>query len=322
MNLENLKKLGANEYIISEIKKLSDFSKTIPARIISQYAGIYRVANSPENFFTAFLSGKYKSKIKSKTELPVAGDWVILENKQSTNLPIINIVQRFSKIEREHPHKKYPQVLAANIDIAFITVSADNLNFSKELILRYIALMKKNNIDFKIIVNKIDLNNNHKDIIKTIKDLGIDTEKNLFLLDSINKIGYEKLSNELIPFKTSVLIGHSGAGKSTIINNLYGKIIKKTREVNPKNFKGRQTTISRDLIILKNNHIIMDIPGLNYVCAEIDKEIIEKIKQLSLSCKFSDCKHITEPECAVKKAVESGEIPKEIYQQYLKENKK
>jgi len=66
----------------------------------------------------------------------------------------------------------------------------------------------------------------------------------------------------------------------------------------------------------------MDIPGLNYVCAEIDKEIIEKIKQLSLSCKFSDCKHITEPECAVKKAVESGEIPKEIYQQYLKENKK
>jgi len=317
MEIKNLEKLGANEKIISDIKKLADFSKTIPARIFSQHAGIYRVATSPENRCSAFLSGRFKSRMKSKTEMPVAGDWVILEKKQSTHLPIIAVVERFSKIERQHPHKKYPQVLAANIDMAFITVSADNLNFSRELILRYIALMKKNKIYFKVIINKIDLNPNHTEIIKTIKSLGINTN-DFFMLDSINKIGYEKLYNELLPFKTSVLVGHSGAGKSTIINNLCEKTIKKTGDVNPKNFKGRQITTSRDLIILKNNHIIMDIPGLNYVSREIDKEIIEKIKRLSLECRFSDCKHITEPDCAVKRAVESGDIPEEIYEEYLK----
>jgi len=317
MVTENLLKLGANEHIISNIKKLSDFSQTIPARIFSQYAGIYRVATSPNNQFTAFISGKLKSNIKSKTELPVAGDWVILEKKQSTYLPIIKVVERFSKIERHYLHKKYPQILAANIDIAFITVSADKLNFSKELILRYISLMKKNNMDFRVIINKIDLNNKYLEIIKIVEKLGVNN-KHIILLDSINKIGYEKLNKELIPFKTSVLVGHSGAGKSTIINNLYEKPIKKTKDVNPKNLKGRQTTTSRELIILKNNHIIMDIPGLNYISTEIDKEIIEKIKKIALSCRFTNCKHITEPDCAVKKAVENGELSKEIYEEYLK----
>ncbi len=315
MDLEKLKYLGINEFITKKLEEYRSNNKYKIARIFNQHSSLYHIAFSKEEKAFAFLSGKFKKKINSKIEIPVTGDWVIVEPKTKDLFPVVDRIKRYSQIVRYNKNKRYPQVIAANIDIAFIVISADKYNFEKERIKKYISLVEnENNISYKLIINKIDLGDINT-IKKTIDELKIKDEDVIFL-DSIKKIGYEKLNRELKEFKTSVLIGHSGAGKSTIINNLYGKNIKKIAEPNPKNMKGRQTTTTRDLIILSNNHIIMDIPGINFTIDNYD-EIIRIINQFACECKFTDCKHISEPECAVKKAVKENLIPNEIYKNYL-----
>lgn len=315
MEFENLKKLGANEFVLSKIKDL-DFNLYKPARVFSQHSGIYRIAFSPTETHLSFLSGKLKKSVKSKNEIPVTGDWVIAENKKYEKFPILKVIERYSKIERDYPEKKYKQVLAANIDIAFLVISADKGNFSEEKIKNYFNLIIKNKTDYVLIINKIDLAENKDFVLKTAENIGAEKEK-IVLLDSLKKIGYESLNKWLIPFKTSVLIGHSGAGKSTIINNLYGKPIKKTKEINMKNMKGKQTTTVRDMIILNNNHIIMDIPGISFADNSSDINKFEIIRAISHKCKFYDCKHFTEPDCAVKEAVRNNEIDPKLYEEYL-----
>lgn len=314
--IDKLKRLGANDFIFNKIKDI-DLNKYKIARVFYQHSNLYHAAVSTDEIILSFPSGKLKKRIKSMEELPVAGDWIVVENKNTTIFPIIKVIERFSRLSRKHPYRDYKQVIAANIDIVFITISADRENFTTKTIKKYLNTVIKNNLDYRLIVNKIDLLANYNDIFKTIDQLEIERKK-VILLDSRNIIGYDALKNELLPFKTSLLFGHSGAGKSTIINNLCGKNVRKTREVNPKTLKGRQTTTSRELIILDNNHIIIDIPGINFLEDDIDYDKIKVIEETGEQCKFRDCKHISEPGCMVRKAVEEGKIDKKIYTEYIR----
>lgn len=312
--INNLKELGASDFIINQINT----NNLIPARIVSQHSGFYYAAISPKQSILSFLSGKLKHKLKSKEELPVSGDWVLLENKNADKLPIVKILNRYSKLMRKLSEKNYYQILAANIDLIFIVNSADK-SFSLSRLSKYIHIADTSDIPYKVIINKMDLLSD-PDLIEQIKKNTHLTDSDIIPLDSVNMRGYDKLKEYLIPQKTSVFIGPSGAGKSTIINNLYGEKILKTQEVREKDFKGRHTTTLRKLIILKNGHLIIDTPGIRIIEADgsfIFSEKFKKIHEYARNCKFNDCTHTTEKECAVKDAVSKGEIDIKLYNEYI-----
>ncbi|MCX7641581.1 MAG: ribosome small subunit-dependent GTPase A [Elusimicrobiales bacterium] len=319
-NAKELKKLGADYYILSNIEKeITKNKKLIPARIITQYSSIYDAAITPSETLIAILSGSFKKKIKNKQDIPVVGDWVILADKNSNKFPINSIIKRKTLIFRNHPYKGI-QPIVANVDNLFLTFSLDPVNFNIDKIKQYLTLNINKNIKTFIILNKMDLL--EKDIVEKIllkiqDDIGF-TPSSIITLDSISLIGYEKLKSKLIPFETSTFIGPSGTGKSTIINNLYGKKILKTYDVNKKTYKGRHTTTTRKIIILDNNHIVIDTPGITFVNEDIIiTEKFSKIMAYALECRFSNCKHISEPGCYVKEMLSKGKIPEILYKEYI-----
>lgn len=321
MDIFLLKQLGASNDIIDVIEK-NITKDLIPARIITQYSSIYEAALSPSKTVFAVLPGNYKKKISS-IEIPVVGDWVFLENKKTDKLPIKFLIHRKTLISRNHPYKGI-QPISANIDCLFLTFSVDPKNFEIEKIKYYLTLKRTENIKTYIILNKTDLaKDNINEIIQEIEKTMNFSNDFIIPLDSINMIGYEKIKNILIPFETSTLIGPSGVGKSTIINNLYGNKILKTSEVNKKSYKGRHTTTTRKIIILKNNHIIIDTPGISMISNEIiDTKEFSNIFEYAKECKFSDCLHISEPNCNVKKMLKEGKLDRNLYERYIEVIKK
>lgn len=316
MDIFLLKQLGADEKTIEFIR--DNLNKNlIPARVITQYSSIYEVALSPTNSVLALLPGNYKRRMNS-VEIPVVGDWVFLENKKSDKLPIKQLIPRKSLISRNHPYKGI-QPISANIDYLFLTFSLDPKNFEIERIKYYLKLNRSENIKTYILLNKMDLV--QKDINEILLEIekAINFPRELIIpLDSLNMIGYERIKSILTPFQTSTLIGPSGVGKSTIINNLYGKKILKTFEVNRKSYKGRHTTTTRKIIILQNDHIIIDTPGISLVAEEIiDIKEFSDIFEYAKECKFSDCLHLEEPNCNVKKMLNEGRLNKEVYDKYI-----
>lgn len=318
---QNLIKLGANEKIISLIEN-NYLKGLIPARIITQHSSLYEASITPNKSLLVVLTGSLKNRVINTIELPVAGDWILVEDKGTDKLPIHSILPRSSLISRIHKYKG-EQPISANIDSVFFTFSLDPKNFSIEKIKHYLSLNIKGKIKIYIILNKIDLSNeNIPKLISTISKQFEITQQHIIPLDSIKLVGYDILKSKLIPFETSTFIGPSGVGKSTIINNLYGKKILETSNVN-KNYRGRHTTTTRKIIILSNGHIVIDTPGISFI--ETQQKYNEKFSQIfeySINCRFSDCKHISEPGCYVKEMIVNGNIKKELYDEYLKFLKK
>ena len=155
--------------------------------------------------------------------------------------------------------------------------------------------------------------------VREVEDLS--DKVRVHAISALYNIGLEELGEYLQPGKTIVLLGSSGAGKSTLVNAISGETIMKTSEIRESDAKGRHTTTHRQLIELKNGVTIIDTPGMREIgmqsVAEGINDTFSDIVELESHCKFRDCRHETEPGCAVKKALEDGTLSKERYNLYL-----
>tara|TARA_B100001029_G_C15062631_1_gene459938 strand:- start:828 stop:1886 length:1059 start_codon:yes stop_codon:yes gene_type:complete len=305
-----LKTLGFTDYHLNYLNENKINQKFI-GRVIRQSKKIYIVKTNYGNFISQ-ISGNLRHCAQSQSDLPAVGDWVILKNKNAESSTIVKIVPRKSIIERQSISKfGKKQTIATNVDVAFVMQDI-TYDFNLNRLDRFLNICYSSQVKPIIILSKIDL------IESKILDYHIKNIKNRFnnviVLKLSNKSleGFKQIKMQIKFGKTYCFIGTSGAGKSSLINNLIGKQVMLTKSLREKNKKGQHTTSHREIFILENSGILIDTPGMRELGITESfislKSTFKKIFTIAQDCKFSDCKHINEPKCAVQIAVLIGKL--------------
>ena len=292
------------------------------ARVIAVHKDSY-ILNNGENDAFAELIGKMLFSAASPIDFPAVGDWVLATFYDKDTFSIIhNVLPRKSLLKRKTPGKRIDfQLIAANIDVALIVQSLDT-NFNLRRLERYLAMVKDSNIEPIVLLSKSDLIGT-KDIQSRVKEIHkIMPFLHVQPFSNENEAGLKNVKDLLSPRKTYCLLGSSGVGKTTLLNNLIGDAIFTTKTVRKKDSKGRHATTYRQLIKLDCEAMLIDTPGMRELgnfSVEIGiDETFTEIVELSEQCQFNDCTHINEKGCAVLKAVENGQVPEKRYQNYIK----
>ena len=316
MNNKNLLELGLNE---GYIKEASIYNENFYlGRVSVQYKDIYRVVTE-EGEVLARVSGKLSYSSNSTLDYPVVGDWVLLDRTDNKNGDAIihKVLTRKSYFSRKIAGTRYDtQVVAANIDYIFICMALNN-DFNINRLERYIAVAWDSMATPVIVLTKSDLCEDIDERLREVKEAAIGID--ILVTSSLNGNGYEKVKEYIKSGTTIAFIGSSGVGKSTLINKLLNKEVLKTNSIS-ENDKGRHTTTHRELFLLEDGGVIIDTPGmreLGLISADVDKSF-SNIEELEKQCKFSDCTHKNEPKCAVREAIENGELDLERLERYKK----
>jgi len=290
-------------------------------RVIAEHKERF-IVRTTNGEFEAEITGNMRFTAKNREDLPAVGDWVALTTYESDFAIIHKILPRFSIIKRQAVGQFGEiQIIATNIDYAFLVQAVDR-DFNINRLERYLTICNSSKVSPIILFSKIDLVDEQQlsEILEKIK-IRI---KNVPVISISNESqdGYDALKSTIEKGKTYCMLGSSGVGKSTLLNNLSGKSIMCTDSISQSTNKGRHVTSHRELIILENGGILIDNPGVREVgIADLTNGLettFDLIISLSQNCKFVDCTHTNEIGCSVIEAVETGDIDKASYENYLK----
>ena len=298
----------------------------IPAKVIRGEKNYFRVWTE-KGEKTVRFAGKIRHKADGRADFPVVGDWVAVELHGDRGL-IHAICNRFSSFSRNQPGRRKAkggferskqQVIAANVDLVCIVSGLDR-DFNLRRIERYLTLVGNSGAKALILLNKSDLCDDPEACRQQVLDIAGDTP--VHVCSAIEPEQSEFLYEYLQPGQTLAFLGSSGVGKSTLVNALLGSEQQKIGAVSEADGKGRHTTTHRELFLLDRGGILMDNPGMRelHLWGE-EEDLLESftdIEELARGCKFSDCRHLSEPGCAVKAAVESGQLDPERLASYHK----
>lgn len=311
--------IGWNNNIEDNYKKL-EIDNVLLGRIIFHSGKQYKIITTTGELI-ANISSSVINSIKNKSELPSIGDWVCLKKiDEFRPYNIVKIIPRINKLSRKVAgDKSEEQIIASNIDIVFIMTSVDD-DFNIRRLERYLAMSNQINSKPIIIINKIDKCNNLEKYIKETEQIFQNTS--IIYISAKEGKNIQDVNKHIEKGKTIILLGSSGVGKSTLINQILGYSRQKVGNIREKDSKGRHITTNRELIILPKGGILIDTPGLREIQLWSSGEGIIKtfqdIDELSKQCRFRDCIHDSEPGCAIKQAVESGQLSQERLDNYKK----
>lgn len=292
------------------------------ARVIAVHKDSCIVTNGEKDVY-AELIGKLMYTADSPLDYPAVGDWVSAQFLDDDTFSIIHeILPRKSVLKRKTPGRKIDfQLIATNIDTAFIMQSLD-ANFNPRRLERYLVMIHESRISPVILLSKSDLMT--EDVIETRISEIRKTMPAIPTCPFSNEsgVGLDTVRGLLEPGKTYCLLGSSGVGKTTLLNNLIGETVFKTRAVREKDSKGRHATTGRQLIRLAGGAMIIDTPGMrelgNFEVETGLDETFADIIGLAGQCRFNDCTHSNEKGCAVLLAVENGELSEKRLENYFK----
>jgi ribosome biogenesis GTPase / thiamine phosphate phosphatase len=245
------------------------------------------------------------SLLFSGGELPVTGDWVGVRPVEPDLVLIQEILPRRSKIARRAAGKRADeQVLAANVDLAFIVCGLDG-DFNVRRLERYLAICADGGVAPVVILNKADLCADTASFVSAAGAVARDAR--VLAVSAQTGAGCEHLAALLGDGVTAVLLGSSGAGKSSLLNRLLDAEVHATSPVRESDLRGRHTTTNRELLSLPSGAALIDTPGLREIQLLASEESIDsvfgEIAEFAAHCQFRDCSHINEPGCAVRDAV-------------------
>jgi len=286
----------------------------LPARVLVEHRGAYSVLTARGQLW-AQVTGKLRHDAVSRADLPTTGDWVVAEIHDEDQASIHAVLPRRTRFSRNIAGKATDEhVIAANIDVSFLVASLEH-EVNLRRIERYLTLAWSGGTDPVIVLTKSDLAGDPEDIVYELERaesiaLGVP----VLLTSSETGAGLEDLRDVLAGSRTGVLLGSSGAGKSSLVNALIGDTTQQVDEVRSDG-KGRHTTARRELIALPGGGVIVDTPGLRglklWDHGEGAASTFADVAELAAGCKFNDCRHETEPDCAVRAAIADGTIGKQ-----------
>lgn len=314
---------GYNHYLGKLGKNISpDCCET--ARVIAEHRERY-IVKTVEGEMEAEITGNLRYTATGRGDFPAVGDWVAIIPYERDFVLIHKILPRFSAIKRQAAGKTGEvQIIAANIDVAFIVQAVDR-DFNVNRLERYLIICNSSNVEPVIVLTKTDLADERR--ISNVKDSIERRMKQIsvFLISNETQLGYDELKQFIQRGKTYCMLGSSGVGKSTLLNNLSGKNIMRTGAISESTSKGRHITSHRELIILDEGGILIDNPGMREVGIADTARGLEvtfnSITSLSSQCKFKDCTHTGETGCAVLEALKNGKLDRDAYVNYMKMEK-
>ena len=281
----------------------------LPGRVVGEHRTHFQVATDVGEL-SATITARHRKEAAQRSDLPGVGDFVAVRlSGDDGKASIEAVLPRTTAMVRKAAGEQRPQLIAANIDIIFIVTALDR-DFNLQRLERYLALVRDSGAEPVIVANKSDLPHDAPETTGKIADIAPDVP-----VHSISARGANGIA-QLEPYfggnRTIVLVGSSGVGKSTITNQLLGRDAQATQDVRTHDSRGRHTTTHRQLFVRPQGGAIIDTPGMRGLeqwieTASIDP-FVEDIEAIALNCKFRNCRHDSEPGCAVRAAIASGEL--------------
>jgi ribosome biogenesis GTPase / thiamine phosphate phosphatase len=298
----DLRELGWNDELAEQLEP-----GLLPGRVAAAHRGAFDV-------WTA--GGSVRSRLPGRAmhdgvDVGV-GDWVGM----SAGL-IRTVLPRRSAIVRnaasDQQRRTHGQVLAANVDLAFV-VSSLGPDLEPRRIERYLVTIWESGATPEIVLTKADRLDDPWPLVAEVEAVALGVP--VHVVSALSGDGCDELRARVGAGTTSVLLGSSGVGKSTLVNRWLGEELMLTRETREDDDEGRHTTTHRQLLVLPGGGLVIDTPGLRElqlwdVGAAALETTFADVEELAAGCRFSDCTHGHEPDCAVLGAVESGELPGE-----------
>jgi ribosome biogenesis GTPase len=282
----------------------------VPARVALEHTHIYRVMSEAGESL-ARVSGRLRHRAATRADFPAVGDWVVLEPSQgSGDARIVAVLPRHSRFSRRaagDPTEE--QVVAANVDTVFLVTGLDG-DFNLRRIERYLLVASESGASSVIVLNKADVPADAAAMAAEVRAVAGAVPVHVVSCHVAGDVNV--LKQYLGPGQTAALLGSSGVGKSTIVNRLVGHDLLATREVREWDDRGRHTSTARQLIMLPESGVLIDTPGMRELqlwdAVETMGGTFTDVERIANGCRFRDCRHRQEPGCAVRAAIEGGEL--------------
>jgi len=314
----SLKDLGWNEDFMSAFEPHAKLGRT-PGRVASQ-RGPVLTALTARGAVRANVAGRLKHLAASGADLPAVGDWVALVERPDEGAATVHaILPRRSSFSRKVAGVVTDeQVLAANLDTVFVMTSL-NSDLNLRRIERYLALCWESGATPVVVLTKADLSQDVDASVMAAEDVAIGV--GVHAVSALTGDGMPRLYEYLDTGRTVALLGSSGVGKSTLVNHMLGQEVQTVRAIRNDD-RGRHTTTHRELLLVPGGGLLVDTPGMREMQLwEADdgmSDAFADVEEFASRCRFSDCRHESEPDCAVKDALEVGELSHLRYASYVK----
>lgn len=290
-------------------------NQLITCRVCGEEKDLYSVLNAQGEILHAEISGK----MRLDDTRPAVGDWITGTLQPGNWVYIEEILERRTCLQRKDIRMPRPQIFASNVDVMFVVTSA-NQDLSLNRLDRYLAMAFAGGIQPVILLNKVDLVDNPGEILDQL--MARFPNVNIHGLSVLENLNKEIFDGYFANGETAVFVGSSGVGKSSLTNWITGKNLMVTQNIREDDDKGKHTTTSRSLHALPGGGWVVDTPGIRQL-ALVDAgdgvdEVFQDILDLATECRFGDCQHKSEPGCAILAALETGGLPEERWQSFLK----
>jgi ribosome biogenesis GTPase len=316
-----LKELGWNEDLEAAFTAYRG-KGWVPARLIRETVINYGAFIKGGEEIDVILCGRVWHEATCDADLPAVGDWVAVELGDENQPHVIRAsLPRRTCFSRKMPgNSSQAQVIGANIDLVTVVTDAGS-DFNIRRMERYFMLIGRSGAKAVVLVNKSDLFPREQSDKAAAEIAALWDGASVHVTSALNGQGLKVLKKYLKKGVTMCMVGSSGVGKSTLVNQLYGEDWQWTSEVNEITGKGRHTTTSRELVPLRNGGMLIDNPGMREIQMWTDETTLRDsfadVDALTADCKFSDCSHRKDAKCAIRTAVEAGTLDPARYENFL-----